>query len=245
MILSLATFFFICIIFIDLNAFALPFIDFHNHSRWNRGADIIEVTSIHGLQKKDYSFYTFGYHPWWTLDLLSDEELTAMSTKYLNDPLCLGLGEFGLDNLKGASIDVQEQIFSQQISIANNVKSPVIIHCVRAYDRLIRLRREFGQTPWTVHGFVRNKILAGQLLDAGMNLSVAPHHERGPSFVEMIAYVPMENVFIETDSDFSMNITDRYTIFAAIKKMDVQDVQEILYSNFITFYKDKWKHHIG
>jgi hypothetical protein len=42
-----------------------------------------------------------------------------------------------------------------------------------------------------------------------------------------------------------MNITDRYAIFAAIKKMEVQDVQKILYSNFITFYKDKWKHHIG
>ena len=118
-----------------------PFIDFHTHSRWN-GDDILEVVSIHGTQKKEVTFYTIGYHPWWTLKLLTGKELYLMADRYINDPFCLGLGEFGLDNIKGADIDLQEEIFIQQIQMANRLKSPVIIHCVRSFDRMLRLRKK-------------------------------------------------------------------------------------------------------
>lgn len=67
------------------------------------------------------------------------------------------------------------KIFIQQIQIANQSKSPIVIHCVRAFDRMLRLRKRYGETPWVVHGFVRNKTLAGQVLDSGMYISVAPH----------------------------------------------------------------------
>ncbi len=36
-------------------------------------------------------------------------------------------GNSGLDNLKGADIELQEKIFIQQIQIANQSKSPVVI----------------------------------------------------------------------------------------------------------------------
>lgn len=222
----------------------LPYIDFHCHSMWN-GDDTIEVVSLHNGQQKDCQYYTIGHHPWWTLQTLIDIELEQLSDKYLHDDRCLGLGEFGLDNLKGANIDVQEEIFIQQLMIANQVKAPVIIHCVRAFDRVLRLRKKYGETPWVVHGFVRNKILAGQVLDAGISISVAPHTIMSSVFKEMLGYVPLDKIFLETDSDFTMNIKDRYAIFAALRHFNVATLQEQMLQNFTSFYKNKWKHHIG
>lgn len=222
----------------------IPFIDFHNHSEWH-GGDILEVVSIHGNQNKKAKYYTIGFHPWWTEKLLDESQLNFIKEKYISDQNCLGIGEFGLDNLKGAPLDLQEEIAIQQIKLANQLNAPVIVHCVRAYDRLIRLKRAFGQTPWVVHGYMRNKILARQLLDAGVMLSIAPQLQMKDSFVEMMQYIPIMHVFLETDSDFSLNIMERYRIFAASKKMDIDSLKEQLYQNFKTFYKEKWKYQSG
>lgn len=222
----------------------VPFIDFHTHSRWN-GDDVIEVVSLHGAQEKDVKYYTIGYHPWWTLKLLSEEELTLMSDKYRDDAFCLGMGEFGLDNLKGAEIELQEKIIIQQIQIANQSKSPVVIHCVRAFDRMLRLRKKYGETPWVVHGFVRNKTLAEQVLATGMYISMAPHDQISLPFRDTLLFLPLDKIFLETDSDFSMDIRERYRIFAELRGMDIQVLKDQIYQNFITFYTEKWKHHIG
>lgn len=221
-----------------------PFIDFHNHSNWH-GSEVIEVVSIHDHQDKNAKFYTIGFHPWWTEKLLDESQLNFIKEKYLADKNCLGIGEFGLDKLKGAPLELQEEIAIQQIKIANELKAPVILHCVRAYDRLIRLKKAFGQTPWVVHGYMRNKILAQQLLDSGMMLSVAPQEQMQASFIEMMLYVPIEHIFLETDSDSRINITERYRIFAALKKMDINPLKEQLYQNFKTFYQEKWKYQSG
>lgn len=222
----------------------VPFIDFHNHNIWHTD-DVIEVVSVHDSQEKKKVFYTLGFHPWWTENLLSLDQLDLMRSAYLNDPYCLGLGEFGLDNLKGASLDIQKDIFCQQINVANEVSAPVVVHCVRAYDRIIRLRKELGKTLWVIHGYVRNRILARQLIDAGFYLSVAPHDRMKPVFEDMLVYVPLDRVFLETDSEFTMNIQQRYTIFAEIRKMDVTTLKLQLFDNFKTFYANKWKHLTG
>lgn len=227
-----------------MNTLPFPYIDFHNHSMWN-GGDTIEVVSIHGAQQKECRYFTIGHHPWWAVDVLPIDSLALMESAYMEDKRCLGLGEFGLDSLKGVALDIQEEIFIQQITLANALNAPVVIHCVRAFDRMLRLRKRYGRTPWVVHGFVRNKILAGQILDAGMSLSVAPHSRMTPVFVEMLQFLPIDAVFLETDSDFSMNIIDRYAIFATLKGMDVDLLKAQMYHNFTKFYKEKWKYHVG
>lgn len=221
-----------------------PFIDFHNHSNWH-GEEVIEVVSIHGNQDKKAKLYTIGYHPWWTERVLDESELKFISDKYVNDNNCLGLGEFGLDKLKGAQLNIQEEIVIQQINLANELNAPVIIHCVRAYDRLIRLKKDLAKTEWAIHGFMRNKILAKQILDANIKLSIAPQHQMKDTFIEMAQYVPLTHIFLETDSDFRINIIDRYRIFAALRKMDFEPLKSQLFQNFKKFYQEKWKYQSG
>lgn len=221
-----------------------PFIDFHTH-REVCPDDVIEVVSNHPTKKREARFYTIGYHPWWTDNPLQTHELNELAFHYQNVPTCLGLGEFGFDQLKGPSLEVQEEIFYQQIEIANGIQAPVVIHCVRAFDRLLKVRRKFSGTNWVVHGFVRNKILAKQLLDQGLYLSLAPNDRMHGTFTEMLKFVPLDRIFLETDSDQRLSVMERYRIFASLRAMDIMSLRERLFFNFIHFYSAKWQHLTG
>lgn len=219
----------------------VPYIDFHNHSIWHQ-PDVIEVVSIHGNQQKNKKYYTIGYHPWWTDQPLTKDQMELIENAYVQDPFCLGIGEFGLDKLKGADLDIQSVIMEQHLSIAAKHQAPVVIHCVRAFDKALRIRSKYNMIPWVVHGFVRNKILARQVLDAGIHLSLAPHNQMTPVFEELLRYVPLDMIFIETDSEFQVNIQERYRIFAALRQKPIEEIKEILFNNFIQFYTEKWKY---
>ncbi len=171
--------------------------------------------------------------------------LAELSMHYSAFDTCLGLGELGFDQLKGPALSVQDIIFRQQISLANDLQAPVVIHCVRAFDRLLQARRQVGQTDWVVHGFVRNRILAKQLLDQGLYLSLAPHHRMHQSFADMLKFVPLDRIFLETDSDYRLGISERYHIFASLRSMDMLALRAQLYLNFTLFYSTKWQHLTG
>lgn len=215
-------------------------IDFHTHSKREKD-DILEVVSIHPNRKKPCNWYTIGYHPWWIGGQLSDEELDVLKDKLENDEYCLGLGECGLDKLKGVSLQAQEIAFIQQIELANELNAPVIVHCVRVYDTLLKLHKKYAKTPWVVHGYRRNKTLAKSILDKGIYLSVAPSDYMQPTFIEMLEQLPMTQFFIETDSDTSMKISDRYKLLASIKKLDICELEEQILTNFKTFFGWKYR----
>ena len=223
----------------------LKFIDFHTHSQIQDGDDVLEVVSIHPDKYKHATYYTIGYHPWWTLNILDDTQINIMRMHYLQNANCLGLGEFGLDKIKGNNLDVQEEIVIQQLLLANELNAPVVLHCVRAFDRLLRLAKNYKQTPWVVHGFVRNKTLAQQVIDAGIYLSIAPHNQMTATMQEMLAYLPEDRMFLETDSDFTLTIQQRYAIFADIKGLEISTIQTVLFENFKKFFSEKWQYHIG
>jgi TatD DNase family protein len=220
-------------------------IDFHTH-RLRESDAIIEVVSLHGDQAdRPIRHFTRGYHPWWTNTLLTDDQLTILSSAFLADPLCLAIGECGLDKLQGVDLDLQEAIFVQQIQLANILDAPIIVHCVRSFDRILKLKKQYGKTPWVIHGFVRNKILANQALDAGLYLSIAPHDKVSIPFHETLISVPLDKIFLETDSDDTFDITARYRIFAGLRSITMSTLEDQLFQNFKTFFASKWQHHNG
>ena len=122
-----------------------PYIDFHTHSYRAEDATI-EVVSIGPGTKTPSGLHTMGYHPWWTMERLSFEQEAFLSTSFLNNATCLAIGECGLDKLKGPSLDIQEEVFVAQILLANKLQSPLIVHCVRQYDKLIQLHKSMAKT---------------------------------------------------------------------------------------------------
>ena len=215
------------------------YIDFHTHKPiYSNDKEVIEIISAHINVKYENEFYTIGHHPWWTEKPLTETEINNL-TQNLQNKFCLGIGECGLDKLKGASKEIQEEVFYQQIQVANENNVPLIIHCVRQYDQILRFKKIYGKTPWVIHGFRRNQQLAKSLLDQGILMSVSPFENMNQSFKEMLEYIPLNDFFIETDSEYSLNIKERYAIMATLKKVDEVHLQELIVQKFTKFFK--WK----
>jgi TatD DNase family protein len=215
------------------------YIDFHTHKPlFSPDSNVLEIISMHKAVKYEKEYFTVGHHPWWTESPLSEEDIQNLEI-LLSDKFCLGIGECGLDKLKGASKEIQEEVFYQHIMLANKHNVPLIIHCVRQYDQVINFRKKYGKTPWVIHGFRRNKQLAKSLIDQGIMVSVSPFENMNESFVDMLKYLPSESYFLETDSEYTLNIMKRYQIMATLRNIDLEELKEQMMENFKMFFY--WK----
>ncbi len=212
------------------------YIDFHKHKPTNN-SDIFEIISVHFddnfALKQNY--FTIGKHPWWTKNKLTLNEKQAFLQLVKSD-YCLGIGEIGLDKLKGETIEIQLQIFTELLQIASEVEKPVIIHCVKAFDKLIQVKKEFlNVRKWCVHGFSRHWELATQLIKNGFYLSVVATENITPKYVELIKNIPSDRLFLETDNT-NIKIENIYLQVAKIKEISVEELQNQMMKNLKTFY---------
>lgn len=140
-----------------------------------------------------------GIHPWNAAK--ADGDTWKRLNAWLDDPRVIAVGEIGLDRLRGPEISFQKIIFERQAIMAATHHLPVVIHCVRAYDLLLNLRKnllkEFHSVSpqWIIHGFRGKPQLARQLLDAGIDLSFGTIYNP-----ESYAITPSDRRYHETDS---------------------------------------------
>lgn len=113
-----------------------------------------------------------GLHPWylttdWKQDLMQLRKWAAL-------PQVVAIGEAGLDRLVTTSC--QEEAFRAQIQLSEEIYKPLIIHCVKATDKLLALHKKLCPTQrWIFHGFRGGPALAQQLLNTGFYLSFGEH----------------------------------------------------------------------
>ena len=213
------------------------FLDFHTHSmREADREDVMEIVSVHlGKDKKQRKYFTVGLHPWWTEQPVTPAQQMELE-KLLADPHCLAMGEMGLDNLKGPAMDVQMGILRSQLIIADELEKPVIIHCVRATDQLVRVKKEFPGIPkWCIHGFGRHATLAKQLIDQGFYLSLMPGLPPA-KYVQLFEALPHNRLFLETDSMPGVSIIEVYKQIATITGLNVSDLCKQMNSNARDFF---------
>ena len=60
----------------------------------------------------------------------------------MKDASCLALGECGLDKKVQTPLDLQQEVFERQLTLAEKYKKPVIIHCVAAFQELIAIKKK-------------------------------------------------------------------------------------------------------
>lgn len=93
-------------------------------------------------------------------------------TEALFDPSVIALGEAGLDKNIETSLSLQTEVFIEQVKLSEDFRKPLIIHCVKAWDELLAVKKELNpQMPWVIHGFRGNGALAEQLIRKGFFLS--------------------------------------------------------------------------
>jgi TatD DNase family protein len=168
-----------------------------------------------------------GLHPWW---LPTDHIDTAIAwlQQEANQTDVLAIGEAGLDQVTTTDWNLQIQAFEACITVSEQVKKPLIIHCVRAYEAVLAIKKRLHPTQsWIIHGFDKHPQTAAMLLQAGCYLSFgaailrADHHAAAA-----LQACPAARFFLETDDWTGGDIAAVYAQAAAIRGEAVEQKME-------------------
>lgn len=164
-------------------------------------------------------------------------------------PKTVAIGECGLDYYRGRDSDevkrVQKETFRKQVSLAREVKKPLMIHCRNAYEDVIQILKEekAEEIGGDIHFFAGSWEVAKQFLDLGFYLSFTGVITFARDYDEVLKNVPMDRVMVETDAPYVTPVPHRgkrnepmYVEFVAkkiaeIKKLPVEEVFRQLVEN--------------
>jgi TatD DNase family protein len=216
------------------------FIDIHNHGAKSiKGVFSVEVLMAHEEREPEDLpgiTYTYGIHPWY-LDENNHNHLISKVIKAAGNELVAGIGEAGFDRIKGPSTELQRKTFEEQVYIAEELKKPLIIHCVRAWDELLKEHKKLKpKMPWLIHGFRGKPDLALQLISKGMYLSFWFDFVMRPEAANLLKKLPTGRIFLETDGA-AIDIRDIYNKVSADLNLSVDEFKTIIFSNFEQFFK--------
>lgn len=168
-------------------------IDFHTH-QYDATAALIAVDPRQ-FEPQPGLWYSVGFHPWNEVEKITEEDFDLLR-RCAAHPQVLAIGETGMDALRGASLDIQGEVFSRHLLIAANVAKPVVVHCVRTVQNILSIRRKLGLTtvPLAVHGMRSNAHVAQTWLDAGCYLSFGARFNPAA-----LLATPIDRLLIETD----------------------------------------------
>ena len=181
-------------------------IDAHTHAAPSAPdtAALVNLNPGTSVEPAEKRYYSCGIHP----EDIAKYTLNELRTALTGIP-CSAVGECGLDARFPSE---QETVFREQIRLAEELKLPMVIHCVRKYYELIRLRKaEHAVMPWLIHGFRGNRETGTALLQAGCLLSLSPiwlmHQETFPD------WLPDGTFLLETDeSDIPLSALYEHAI---------------------------------
>jgi TatD DNase family protein len=212
------------------------YINIHTHHPQHT-PHTLELHSLYnGFSRAGQGFTgSIGLHPW---HLEQHTQLFIELQQYAGLPGVVAIGECGLDKVCNTDWALQMTVFWQQITLANHLDKPLIIHCVRAYSELLSVFKEQpAQVPVIIHGFNKNGQVAQQLLDAGMHLSFgAAVMAVDAPIAAVVKAIPPHRFFLETD-DSPVPIADIYQKVASIRETTVEALilqQQHNYNNVFT-----------
>ncbi|WP_300674999.1 TatD family hydrolase [Soonwooa sp.] len=200
----------------------MDFFDFHHHHLGHLGIYNLDLFSVDNPE-----FFSVGLHPK-DIDADFERDLDWVKSR-AQESNCLAIGECGLDALVEAEASMQEEIFTQQILLANSLQKPVIIHCVRRHSDLLKFKK-IAKVPMIVHGFNKKESLALSLLNAGFFLSFGKSLLENLSLQSVFRECPNNRFFLETDAS-DIRISEIYEKASILKSMSLSEMQSLIKQN--------------
>jgi len=201
----------------------MNYFDFHHHKK-NLPLGIYNMDLT---DKIPDSLYSVGIHP---KDIRSDaiaEQLHWLKENITEN--CFAIGECGLDSLVSIDQKIQEDVFLKQIEISNEVKKPMIIHCVRKFYEVISFRKKANEAM-IIHGFNKKESIAHDLLKKNFYLSFGKAVLYNLSLQNTLKVTPLNRIFLETDSE-DFEIATLYEKVAEIKGISLYTLSEQIVEN--------------
>lgn len=204
----------------------MDFFDFHHHKK--------NVTcGIYNLDLNNIppdSLYSIGIHPQ-DISIESIDNQIDWLLSNINQN-CFAIGECGLDSFVEIDQKIQEDVFLRQIKISNEVKKPLIIHCVRKFYEVISFKKRAEQAM-IIHGFNKKQSIAEDLLKNNFYLSFGKAVLYNLSLQNILKITPLDKIFLETDNE-DFNIEDLYQKTSELKGISLEKLNKQIVENLET-----------
>lgn len=120
------------------------------------------------------------------------------------DPKVIAIGECGLDyyRLTEDTKKTQQEVFVQQIELANTLGKPLMLHIREAYEDSIEILKAHAKVRGDVHFFAGDWNIARQFLDLGFTLSFTGVLTFTHDYDEVVRNAPLDMLLSETDAPY-------------------------------------------
>lgn len=186
----------------------LPYVNIHTHRPTGSGIEL----------------RTEGVHPW-----DADMRLVATLGERLSD--AQAVGETGLDFVHGPSREMQTEALRAQLRLARERGLPVVLHCVRAFEPLMRELAACPPPAAIFHGFIGSPEQARQAVAKGYYLSFGERTFASRKTLEALREVPSDRLFFETD-DSPAAIETIYARAAEVRRTTVEELRRATAENY-------------
>ena len=213
----------------------MTFFDAHTHTI-SSDKNVFSIVNTYSNSTNFTNAFSVGIHPWFINKENLDNELLIVEQK-LQEKNCFALGECGLDKITKTDFELQKTVFKNQILLSEKHKKPLIIHCVKAFQEIIEIKKMIKPTQiWILHGFNKNLQVAESLLKNGFIVSFGAAIINNKKLQDVVLNISLDNILLETD-DSEVTIQEVYQKIASIKNIEVKELQQKIEQNFKRIFK--------
>ncbi|MBQ3260844.1 MAG: TatD family hydrolase, partial [Alistipes sp.] len=122
-------------------------------------------------------------------------------------------------------------IFCKQLALAEAFDKPVVLHCVRTFEQMMKVLAEYHLRAVIFHGFIGSPEQAKRAIERGYFLSFGERTFRSPKTIEALRQTPINQLFIETDESLTP-IAEIYERIAELRGISLDQLVTATKANF-------------
>jgi len=215
---------------------AIPFIDIHTHSAHIERGTVTVQNIFPGEKFAPFSgrnFYSVGLHPWHISGEEENNEALQLMEEALEFDHVIFVGEAGLDKIVKTDFAEQQRVFEAQAFMAEEYSYPLLIHCVKAYNEILELRKKMNPAmPWILHAYSGGLELTRQLNRPGILFSFGELlFKKDAKVIESFKSLALENIFFETDTH-AIPVEAVYKRGAELRGIALETLKTAVWQNF-------------
>lgn len=218
----------------------------------NPGCSLASSRSADALSRRyDYIYAAVGSHPDAAAEV-NDTVLEEYRTLCKQNPKIRAIGEIGLDyHYEDIPRQIQLRAFRAQMTLAQELALPVIVHEREAHEDGMAIVKEFPNVKGVFHCYSGSSEMARQLVDMGWYIGFTGvlTFKNSRKAVETAQSIPLERIVLETDcpymspEPFRGKRNDPSKLFrmaqelARLRGMSEQEIQAVTYENGKRLYR--------
>lgn len=222
--------------------------------------DFENFKNIHAISKKYKNIWcTTGIHPNNVPKEVSEKNLIDLEHTLkanLKKSKVIGLGETGLDFFREDNNKINQiKYFKTHLMVSKETGVPVIVHTRAAESDTIEILNnlnEENKVKGIIHCFTSTKEVAEAALNQGFYISLSGiiTFKNATDIIDIINYIPMNRLLVETDSPYLSPVPYRgkrnepsyvkYTLqkLAEIKKISFEQMAKVTTENFFKLFSN-------